>query len=264
MDVLRGAALLGIALMNIVFSGLPMAADWNPKVSGGATGANLAAFVMQYVLFDGKFRGIFSIMFGAGSYYLVSRAVNRGAGIQAAEVYYRRTLWLMLFGIVHAYLIWHGDISSVRAAGVDPFPLHKARPKWLLVTAGICVLIMSGFQIFEGFSLQKTHRLAMEAEKATAEHKTLTDEQKTAQADWERQRKYYNPTKEDLKKESDMYSGSYFHLVAKRAAMVKEWHNAPFYMSGDTFTMMLIGIAFAKTGGGRPPALPFLHLMRGG
>jgi hypothetical protein len=38
LDVLRGAALLGIALMNIVFSGWPMAADFNPKVSGGATG----------------------------------------------------------------------------------------------------------------------------------------------------------------------------------------------------------------------------------
>jgi hypothetical protein len=42
-----------------------MAADFNPKVSGGATGPNLAAFFLQYVLFDGKFRGLFSIMFGA-------------------------------------------------------------------------------------------------------------------------------------------------------------------------------------------------------
>src|SRR3954471_22090037 len=98
-DVIRGVALLGIALMNIVFSGLPMAADFNPKVSGGATGANLAAFFMQYVLFDGKMRGIFSIMFGAGSYYLVSRGVGRGAGVATIEAYYRRTLWLMIFGM---------------------------------------------------------------------------------------------------------------------------------------------------------------------
>src|SRR5215467_797970 len=81
MDVLRGAALLGIALMNIVFSGLPMAADFNPKVAGGSTGPNLAAFFMQYVLFDGKMRGIFSIMFGASSYYLVTRGINRGLGV---------------------------------------------------------------------------------------------------------------------------------------------------------------------------------------
>jgi uncharacterized protein len=249
-DVLRGTALLGIAIMNIIFSGLPMAADWNPKVSGGATGPNLAAFFLQYVLFDGKFRGIFSIMFGASSYYLVSRAVSRGAGIQAAEVYYRRNLWLLVFGMVHAYLIWHGDILYPYALlGLVLFPLHKARPKWLLVAAGVSVLMMSGYQIIGGFRVQNTHRLAMEAEKLTKEHKTLTDEQKKAQTEWERQRKYFNPSKDDLKKEHEMYSGNYFHLVAKRAAMVKEWHSAPFYLFGwDMFTMMMVGIAFAKTG----------------
>src|ERR1700736_4548186 len=70
-DVLRGAALLGIALMNIIFSGLPMAADFNPKVSGGSTGPNLAAFFLQYILFDGKMRGLFSMMFGASTYLLI-------------------------------------------------------------------------------------------------------------------------------------------------------------------------------------------------
>jgi uncharacterized protein len=208
-DVLRGTALLGIAIMNIIFSGLPMAADWNPKVSGGATGLNLAAFMMQYILFDGKFRGIFSIMFGASSYYLVSRAANRGAGIEAAEVYYRRILWLMLFGMVHAYLIWHGDILYPYALlGLVLFPLHRARPKWLLVSAGVALLGMSTFQIIEGVRVQKVHRLAMEAEKATAEKKVLTDEQKSAQTEWDGMRKYFNPSKDDLKKEHEMYSAA--------------------------------------------------------
>ncbi len=249
-DVLRGAALLGIALMNIVFSGLPMAADWNPKVSGGATGANLAAFVIQYVLLDGKFRGIFSIMFGASSYYLVSRAVGRGAGIQAVEVYYRRILWLGLFGIIHAYVIWHGDILYPYALlGLILFPLHRARPKWLLVSAGVCILIMTGFQTERGFHIRTTHRLAAEAEQAVATNRPLTEEQKAARKEWDETRKYFNPSKEDLQQEFDMYRGSYFHLVGKRAAEVKQWHSSPFYMFGwDMFTMMLIGIAFAKTG----------------
>ena len=204
----------------------------------------------QYVLFDGKMRGIFSIMFGAGSYYLVSRAVSRGAGIKAAEVYYRRTLWLMVFGIVHAYLIWHGDILYPYALlGLILFPLHRARPKGLLITAGVCVLCMTGWSVYQGFDLRKTYRLAMEAEKAAAEHKPLTDEQKSAQGSWEEQRKYFNPTAEVLKKEREIYSGSYLHLVAKRAGLVSHWHGTAFYLSGwDMFTMMLIGIAFAKTG----------------
>ncbi len=250
MDVLRGAALLGIAIMNIVFSALPMAADWNPKVSGGSTGINLAAFFFQYVLCDGKMRGIFSIMFGAGSYYLVTRGTKRGAGIEAVEVYYRRTLWLMLFGMVHAYLIWHGDILYPYALlGLILFPLHRANPRSLLIGAGIGVLVMTGWSVRQGVKLQETHRLAMEAEKAAAANKPLTEDQKEAKESWEQRRKYFNPSADDLKKERAMYSGSYFNLVAKRAGKVMEWHSEPFYMSGwDMLVMMLIGIAFAKTG----------------
>src|SRR3954452_9401264 len=88
-DVLRGIALLGIALMNVVFSGLPMAADGNPKVAGGSTGFNLLAYCLQFALFDGKMRGLFSMMFGASAYYLITRGEKRGAGMEAAEIYYR-------------------------------------------------------------------------------------------------------------------------------------------------------------------------------
>lgn len=249
-DVMRGAALLGIALMNIVFSGLPMAANFNPNVSGGATGPNLAAFFAQYVLFDGKMRGLFSMMFGASAFYLLSRALDRGAGVRGVEIYYRRTLWLMLFGMFHAYLIWHGDILYPYALlGLVLFPMYRVKPKALLITAGILIVAMSGMQIVQGFQMQKTHKLAMEAEQAVKDKKPLTDEQKEAQKEWENSRKYFNPTAEDLKKEKDMYGGSYVNLLGKRAALVKEWHSTPFYMSGfDMFTMMLVGIAFANLG----------------
>jgi uncharacterized protein len=250
LDVLRGFALLGICLMNILFSGLPLAANWNPKVSGGSAGPNLVAFFIQYILFDGKMRGIFSMMFGAGSYYLITRGESRGAGIKAAEIYYRRTLWLMLFGIVHAYLIWHGDILYPYALlGLVLFPLHSLRPRTLLITAGLLIVVMTGTSIRDGSQLQKTYKLALEAEKAAAANKPLTDEQKEAQRSWEEQRKYVNPSPEDLRKEIDQYRGSYFNLVAKRAEIVNHWHSTPFYMNGwDMLTMMLIGIAFAKTG----------------
>lgn len=249
-DVLRGVALLGIALMNIVFSGLPLAADFNPKVSGGYTGLNLLAYCLQYVLFDGKMRGLFSMMFGASAYYLITRGENRGAGIQVAEIYYRRILWLMLFGIVHAYLIWAGDILYPYALlGLVLFPLLRLRPRTLLIAAGVLVAAMTAESIIDGFQMQKTHRLMMEANTATAAHKTPTDEQKQAKQQWDSRKKYFNPSAEDLKKEIEQYRGSYFKLVAKRASLVKMFHSGPFYMTGwDMLTMMLVGIAFAKTG----------------
>ena len=156
----------------------------------------------------------------------------------------------MLFGMIHAYLIWHGDILYPYALlGLFLFPLHSVRPKALLIAAGVCVVAMTGMQIGQGYHLQATHKLAMEAVQTAKDNKPLTDEQKSAQKEWEDTRKYFAPTPEDLKKEVDMYSGSYGNLAAKRAAVVKEWHSTPFYMSGwDMLTMMLVGIAFAKLG----------------
>jgi len=250
-DVMRGVALLGIALMNIIFSGLPLAADWNPKVAGGATGLNLAAFFVQYVFFDGKMRGLFSMMFGASTYLLIGRLDGRGAGLRAAEIYYRRILWLGLIGLVHAYLIWHGDILYPYALlGLILLPLLRLRPRNLLISAGVMLLLMTVLDVGKGFYIGKTHDGAMQADKAEAAKKPLTDEQKDARTQWQDIRKYFSPSAEDLKKEKAMYSGSYLNLVGKRALLlVKEWHGIPFYLDNwDMFTMMLVGIAFIKTG----------------
>ena len=250
-DVMRGVALLGIALMNIVFSGLPIAADWNPKVGGGATGLNLAAFFLQYVLFDGKMRGLFSMMFGASTYLLIGRLDGRGAGLRAAEIYYRRILWLMLIGLVHAYLIWHGDILYPYALlGLVLLPLLRVRPRNLLITAEVMLLLMTAGDVGKGFYIRTTHDGAMQADKADAARKPLTDDQKAARTEWQEIGKYFSPSAEDLRKEKAMYSGSYFNLVAKRAVILfKEWHAMPFYLDNwDMFTMMLVGIAFIKTG----------------
>jgi uncharacterized protein len=250
-DVMRGVALLGIALMNIVFSGLPLAADWNPKVAGGATGINLGAFFVQYVLFDGKMRGLFSMMFGASAYLLIGRLDGRGAGLRAAEIFYRRILWLMLIGLIHAYLIWHGDILYPYALlGLVLLPLLRARPRNLLIAAGVMLVLMTAEDIGKGFYIRKTHDTALAADQAEAAKKPLTDEQKDARTQWQDIRKYFSPSAEDLRKEKAMYSGSYFNLVAKRAVLLaKEWHAMPFYLDNwDMFTMMLVGIAFIKTG----------------
>src|SRR5688572_30438542 len=86
LDVLRGAALLGIALMNIVFSGLPMAAYGNPHLWGGNDPLNVGVLAVQWVLFDGKMRALFSIMFGAGMVLFMDRAIRRDNSVRAADL----------------------------------------------------------------------------------------------------------------------------------------------------------------------------------
>ncbi|MBL8238043.1 MAG: hypothetical protein JNM66_11520 [Bryobacterales bacterium] len=86
-DTLRVFSLLGILLLNIVSFGLPFAAYMNPNVYGGADGRNYTAWLIAAVLWDGKFRSLFSLLFGASAFLLLERAERRGAGIEAADIY---------------------------------------------------------------------------------------------------------------------------------------------------------------------------------
>ena len=110
LDTLRGVALLGILLMNIAAMGLPFAYN-DPTIYGGAEGLDLAVWVTNNLFFEGTMRGLFSLMFGAGIVLITSRMEARGGGIEVADIYYRRNLWLFAFGIIHGWLLlWYGEI----------------------------------------------------------------------------------------------------------------------------------------------------------
>ena len=110
-DVLRGVALLGILLMNIVGMALPDPAYWDPSGYGGDAGWNLRVFFTTSLLFEGTMRGIFSMLFGAGVILFTARKEAEGAGLELANAWYKRTIWLIVFGLLHAYiLIWPGEI----------------------------------------------------------------------------------------------------------------------------------------------------------
>ena len=83
-DTLRGFSLLGILLLNIADFGLPFAAYANPTVAGGAAGANFAVWLTAMTLWDGKFRCLFSMLFGASAFLILERA--------RPKIYYLRTL----------------------------------------------------------------------------------------------------------------------------------------------------------------------------
>jgi uncharacterized protein len=102
LDVLRGAALLGILMMNIPYFGMPAAAYAQLNAWGGNDGANLWAFFLQWTLFEGTMRALFSLLFGAGIYLFIEHATARRDNVAVGDLFVRRVLWLLLFGILHA------------------------------------------------------------------------------------------------------------------------------------------------------------------
>src|SRR5687767_8317647 len=109
LDFIRGCALFGILLMNIVGMGLGPAYD-NPTIAGGDTGINLQTWMFFNIGFEGTQRALFSILFGAGVILLSSR-MEQSSGTEAADVFFRRNLLLIAFGLFNAWiLLWTGDI----------------------------------------------------------------------------------------------------------------------------------------------------------
>ena len=110
LDVIRGVAVMGILLANLPAFGLPDAAYFSPVAWGGTGPADRAVWAINFVLVEGKMRGLFSFLFGASMLLVIDRA--EAAGEDPARVHYARMGWLFAIGLVHAYLIWWGDILS--------------------------------------------------------------------------------------------------------------------------------------------------------
>jgi hypothetical protein len=125
LDTLRGFALLGILPANILVFGMFLAAGNDPTVAGGATGLNLASWALFRILIEGKMRCLFSIVFGASAVLPTSRAEERFGN--AADIYYRRNLWLLLFGLAHAFLLfWGRHPVPIRFVRADLVSVPKA------------------------------------------------------------------------------------------------------------------------------------------
>src|SRR5262245_32395550 len=107
LDSLRGIAVLGILLMNIPQFGLPGSLAGDVFVNK-ETGLNYYVwYIFGFGGFEGTMRALFSMLFGAGTIIFISRLETRMSGLMPVELFFRRQLWLLVFGLFNAYiLLW--------------------------------------------------------------------------------------------------------------------------------------------------------------
>ncbi|MAX71032.1 MAG: hypothetical protein CMC76_08015 [Flavobacteriaceae bacterium] len=137
LDILRGIAIFFIYSANILFfSGI-----WffpKEKITYTLPTDEIFAFV-NYVLVDGKFYSIFSILFGIGCYIQYNNLTSNNKAF--APFFRKRMFWLLLFGLIHMFLFWPGDILTLYAfLGFFLIWFVKKSNKTLLITA--CILIL--------------------------------------------------------------------------------------------------------------------------
>jgi uncharacterized protein len=132
-DVLRGFALLGILLVNILGFN---ASFFN--FGGFYTSISDASQQEFYSIFISlsadKFILLFSFLFGYGIYMQYSRFVESKNSF--ATFFTRRMFVLSLFGIAHILFLWAGDILlNYSIAGCIVLLLHKLKTKFQIVIA---------------------------------------------------------------------------------------------------------------------------------
>jgi uncharacterized protein len=149
LDVLRGFALLGVAIMNMPAFSMP-SDSWalEPRLFPGF--ADRAAEFFMTTFFAGKANSIFSLLFGLGLTIQMQRAEERGQRV--APMYLRRLLVLFLVGAAHAILIWNGDVlHSYAVVGLLLLAVRRASDRLivgLIALSFILPRMRSGYALY--------------------------------------------------------------------------------------------------------------------
>ncbi len=236
LDFIRGIAVLGILAANIVAFGQPFSAYMYPDAFTVPHGtASDWMWVIQFVLIDGKMRGLFTLLFGAGLALFMDRAWQRGATrwLQA-----RRLFWLLIFGMIHFYLIWRGDILMYYAlTGFIAILLLRMSARALLVVGGLGYL--AGALIY--LPLMSLPYLVAETEMGEqAQFAGLRDDMQ------EQMNAELADDREELAIIRDgNYADHVTHIVSAHAE--DPWVNLLFFAL-ETLPLMLIGMGLMRLG----------------
>jgi len=239
-DALRGLAVLGIFVMNITAMALPEMAYVNPTLYGDFSGLNFLAWLLAHLLAELKFITIFSMLFGAGVYWLAESLAQKPGPLSPAKAHYRRMAILFLFGMAHAYLVWYGDILvSYALAGLLIYPMRRL-PAWALLLIGIALIACES--ILYLLLALGIHLLPLD----------ILREIDAA----------FSPSLQDIQSEIAAYRSGWLTQMTYRVPTAF-YFQVPVFLLWTfwrTLGVMAIGVAIAKTGGfhGRWPTWLYL------
>lgn len=237
LDAVRGAAVMGILLLNIVSFALPAYAYVDPNFAGGAEGANWWSWAIVFVLADGKMRGLFTMLFGASTALVAERAL--ASGESPARVHYARTASLFAIGLIHAYLIWAGDILTLYAVcGALAFVAWRW-PVRVLASLGALLLL---WQLALGLLIYSDTR-RFEAAAATPHASAAV------RAQWKDYQAALLPAHPPAAEQVVIYRGDWPTVARARAEAAVEIETQVMpWMLPETLGLMLLGMALFRAG----------------
>ena len=222
-DLLRGFAILGILIMNITNFSQVNIAYMNPTIGAGLEGYNQYFHAFNYIFADTRFMSIFSILFGAGVVLFTRNAETKVK--RAGVLHFKRMFWLLLFGFVHAYFIWSGDILVPYAiCGCFIFFLRKKSIRTLLVMSTLLFIIPLTFNLMTYYGM-------------------TSDELESTFA-------FFHPNPEQIATEIKTMQGSFNEQMTIRLKNAIEFQTFVFLIETfwRTTAMMLLGMILFRKG----------------
>lgn len=229
LDILRGFALFGILFVNMPLFNRPFQGIFFPADPAAAWHERVAEWLI-HALGEGKFYSLFSLLFGLGLVLLMERVEGRGG--RFIPLYLRRLLVLLGIGIVHAFLIWAGDILIMYALfGFVLLLFRKARPRTVLIWAVVLILIPLLFTA-GSTALLELGRAIPEA--AASIEQSFAQTEAAYRADYERAARTYA-------------QGRFGEITAQRVYDYLSFGLVSYFVLGfNVIAMFLVGLYFGK------------------
>ena len=246
-DTLRGFALLGILLLNIIaFSG-PIAAYFDPSADNEVSGLNLAVAMFVDIWGEGAFRAIFSMLFGAGLLIFLAKPVAEEGRLKS--LYYRRTWLLVAFGLFNAYiLLWFGDILyTYGVTGLVLYFFRNLSAHKLALCSTILFLFLALIHTSQYFYTKALYTDYREVV-LLPEGNELSEAQKQSLENWDEFLQNQQTTPEQIVLEANARSEGYIENFIFTAPINFMFQTAIFLINGfwDAAAMMLLGMALMK------------------
>jgi uncharacterized protein len=253
-DAVRGIALLGILMMNIPYFGMPYQEVFDLRLRNEFSGINYYTWWTVNGLFEGTMRALFSMLFGAGCILIIQKLEKKQVGLYAADIFYRRLIWLILFGMFNAFILnWPGDILfNYGMCGLFIFPFRNMKAKGLLIMSIVVLVISTILSSAPMYVAKFTKQNGEAAVAAEAKNIKLTARQEKEKAAWEGMQKKMNV--EELKKGAaemkTQMRGDYLTVMGAVAPFNVKFESIKMYKAffWDAIAFMFFGMYLFKKG----------------
>jgi uncharacterized protein len=227
LDILRGVGVLGMLAVHMQLFAFPSLARWNPTAYGDFTGLNWWVWLATALLADGKFITIFAMLLGV-SIVMMANEAGPPPTIPAWRIHMRRMLVLLVLGLLHAHLIWFGDmLVPLALSGAVVFFARRLSPRSLLILGGLAFATASVLSLALTWSTAQSDPAALAA--------------------WRAQ---WTPRPEVIKLEIAQYRGGWLEQMAQRVPSALETETIQFVtrLLWQMTGLMLMGMALFKLG----------------